>query len=249
MSKLKITVKSFNGIGDLLFVTPTLKRIKERYPEAEITVNTNYPELLINNPFIDKIGRKQEGTFLGYPDPIHGKNPTHHHIISDWEIIKEKYNLDLEEPELCPLLYFTFPHSKPHKVGVQVIHKGHWSGKKVWPKFNELLNKAGPEFEPIPRLPSVIELVQRIKNYRLVICAEGGISHIAKALGTPAIVIYGGFANPEWNGYEDQINVVNVKSCSYCYNPFPCVNQEQEKQCLMEITVDHILKLSKEFIE
>jgi len=245
---MEITIKSFNGIGDLLFVTPTLKVIKEAYPDCHITVNTNYPDLLEDNPNVDVIGSENVGTFLGYDDPIHQKWPTAHHILKDWHIICEEYGLHTDKPALQPELYLNFmtaldvleKHRSP--IGVQIIHKGHWHAKKIWPKFDYLSRL--PKFVPIPKVPSIKDLIYFIACCKAVVCAEGGISHIAKAVGTPAIVIYGGFAKPEWNGYEDQINVCNEKWCSYCYNPKPCEN-EIERICMKEISIEHVCRLAE----
>jgi len=240
---MDVVIKSFNGIGDLLFVTPTLQRIKEAYPKAKVIVNTNYPQLLDGNPFVDVVGTRKEGVFLGYPDPIHAKWPEKHHIVSDWEIVSKAYGLELEPPELKPQIYLKgLPERRSDVVGVQVIHKGHWHAKKVWPKFHELVRTDPDYLRPIPKVRTVVDLVRLIAGYKAVVCAEGGISHIAKAVGTPAIVIYGGFAKPEWNGYEDQINVCNEKWCSYCYDPRPCRN-DIEKLCMKEITVEQVLRL------
>lgn len=236
----QIAIKSFNGIGDLLFVTPTLKVIKEAYPNVEITVNTNYPTLLLSNPFVDVIGHENNGVFLGYPDPIHQVWPKKHHIISDWEIVCEAYNLRTRQPDLHPEIYW-LDKGRPSTgmIGVQVMHKGHWHNKKVWPKFDELANRPGP-FEAIPFFHDFNLLVEYIASCKAVVCAEGGISHIAKAVGTPAIVIYGGFAHPDWNGYKEQINICNEKWCSYCYDPTPCKNKI-ERLCMKEITVVQVL--------
>jgi len=234
---MEIKIKSFNGIGDLLFVTPTLRVIRESYPDAKITVNTNYPDLLFNNPFVDNINKGKAGTFLGYPDPIHKIWPTEHHIVSDWRVICNAYELETAFPAIAPELYFP-PSEEGGFIGVQIIHKGHWYKKKVWPKFEYLCDF--DEFLPIPKLNNIKSLVAFISSCRAVVCSEGGISHIAKAVGVPAIVLYGGFANPEWNGYRDQINLCNEKWCSYCYNPTECVNKI-ERLCMKEITVDQVL--------
>ena len=114
----EIKIHSFNGIGDLLFVTPTLRVIKEAYPDSVITVNTNYPDLLINNPFVDNINAGEGGVFLGYPDPIHQIWPVQHHIISDWKIVCRTYELDTEQPELRPELYLPVPGRNNDDVGV-----------------------------------------------------------------------------------------------------------------------------------
>jgi len=233
-----IVIKSYNGIGDLLFVTPTLRVIKEAYPDSVITINTNYPELLLDNPFIDNINIGKEGVFLGYPDPIHQIWPTEHHIISDWRVICNAYELDTERPEFKPELYLAVPGINNDPVGVQVIHKGHWHKKKVWPKFYELASLPG--FFPIPKVNNVLDLVSVIGSCKAVVCSEGGISHIARAVGTPAIVVYGGFAHPDWNGYKEQINICNEKWCSYCYNPKPCENKI-ERLCMKEITLEQVI--------
>lgn len=238
---VEILIKSFNGIGDLLFVTPTLRRIKESYPDSKIIVNTNYPLLLEDNPFVNEVNtRGKEGVFLGYDDPIHRKWPRKHHILMDWEIVCQHYRLQTEIPVLKPEIYFKFKkgNSKGH-VGVQTIHKNHWNGKKNWGRFSELAEQPG--FQPIPKLGSMREIVEFLTTCRVVVCAEGGISHLCRALDIPCVVIYGGFADPEWNGYKEQINVTNRKYCSYCYNPGPCINPV-EKECLEEIKIGIIKK-------
>jgi len=238
---VEILIKSFNGIGDLLFVTPTLRRIKESYPDSKIIVNTNYPLLLEDNPFVDEVNtRGKEGVFLGYDDPIHRKWPRKHHILRDWEIVCQQYRIQTGIPDLKPEIYFKFKKgdSKGH-IGVQTIHKNHWHGKKNWGNFDELAEQPG--FQPIPKLGGLREIVEFLTTCRAVVCAEGGISHLCRALDIPCVVVYGGFADPEWNGYKEQINVTNRKYCSYCYNPGPCINPV-EKECMEEIKIGIIKK-------
>ena len=241
----KIVIKSFNGIGDLLFVTPTIRKLKEAYPNVVVRVNTNFPGLLKDNPYIDSVGTMNEGVFLGYPDPIHQKWPTKHHIYSDWDIVENELDAKIPRPDLKPEIYLELPNVKSLKVGIQMMHKGHWYKKKVWPFFDELLEFN--TYEAIPKVRNVVELVELIATYSAVVCAEGGISHIAKAVGTPAVVIYGGFADPEWNGYDDQYNLTNKYWCSYCYNPKPCL-EETERKCMREIRVQDVLNAVKEIL-
>lgn len=239
-----LTIKSFNGIGDLLFATPSLKVIKKAYGDKiKIKVNTNYPELLSGNPNVDEIGNNQtEGTFLDYADPIHKKRPDRHHIIEDWVTICYENNLEgIDIPELKPEIYLSDRITKKKNViGVQILHKGHWHGKKIWDKFDRLSKLPG--FEPIPFVQGdKLQLAYSLESYKGIVCAEGGISHLARALDIPAVVIFGGFALPEWSGYKEQINIINEKHCSWtCYSPDACINS-LEKICMKEITLDQIL--------
>jgi len=251
---MKVVIKSFNGIGDLLYVTPTLRRIKEAYPAYRIVLNTNFPELVTGSPFVDQVGRVNEGVFLGYADPIHAVRPIKHHIVEDWEIVCSHYGLTTEPPLLQPEIY---PNPKSiarvrKHVGVQVLHKGFYYKKKEWPFFCELKRQVawhGELIRLIPKFEKLSELLFHLAGLKLVVCAEGGVHHLAKAIGTPAIVIYGGFTRPEWCGYEDQVNLVYDPGCPSCYDMDPCKHPEQERFCLRQISMDQVLDAISEVIE
>ena len=238
---MDIIIKSFNGIGDALFVTPTLQVIKEAYPESRIVINTNYPEIFKNNPWVDVVGSEKAGVFLGYPDPIHGVEPRGHHIISDWLIVCRAYGLTTAVPELKPQVYCTGayePGAAGDYVAVQITHKNQWGAKKVWGKFEDLARLPG--FRPISKAENLKKLMKFLKSNRLVVCAEGAISHLCRALDVPCVVIFGGWASPEWNGYDEQINITNKIACSYCYNPRPCGN---DKKCMAGISIEQVQKI------
>lgn len=241
-------MKSFNGIGDLLFATPTFRVLKENNLCDELVVNTNRPELVLDNPFVDKVNESSEGIFLGYDDPIHCKAPTCHHIEKDFEIIMSQSGMAASIGEyarklkLQPEIYMPLGEKAPGRVGVQVMHKGHWHKKKVWPYFDDLAKFIG--FEPIPSFDMIQTLVRYISSCDVVVCAEGGISHIAKAVGTKAVVVYGGFAEPEWNGYADQTNLTHSLWCSPCYNSKPCVCKP-ERACMREIFMSSVMLKAK----
>jgi glycosyltransferase involved in cell wall biosynthesis len=174
----EITVKSFNGIGDLLYATPSFEAIKKRHPLRRIVVNTNHRWLLEGNPHVDAIGSDDSGVFLGYPDVIHCQRPVQHHILTDWEIICKQYNLVTDKPQLRPRIHFEMP---PRRGGVlvQVIDKGSWHGKKTWPHAQKFSDTYG--FAAIPKFEDQKDLVRCIATAQLVVCMEGGIHHIAAA--------------------------------------------------------------------
>jgi hypothetical protein len=116
--------------------------------------------------------------------------------------------------------------------------------KRVWPYLWEFCLQYG--YDPIPQQSSLKDLVTVIAESRLVVCIDSGIQHIAKAVGTPCVVIYGGFSNPAWNGYESNINIVNFKKCSPCYNRRPCANTYQ-RECLREIGPEHVQQAVEQF--
>jgi hypothetical protein len=62
-----------------------------------------------------------------------------------------------------------------------------------------------------------------LKNAKLYIGPEGGLHHGAAAVGTPAVVIFGGFISPKTTGYDNHTNIFvgdeacgMMKSCDHC---------------------------------
>lgn len=237
-----------------MFLTPSLKVIKKMYPDMKITVNTHRPRLLDGNPFVDHVGTDYDGLKVIYMDPFHCKSPdmlpTKHHILTYWEAIIKHYELVTLEPMLYPELYCLSEKNKRSGIGVQVDFKPHWHYKRVWPYSQELIRHGsvdGHEIKPISYFPTVLDLVSFIADLKLVVCSQGGVQQIAAAVKTPAIVIYGGFSKPEWDGYSFQRNIINEKPCSPCYGPHPCVSQV-ERECMREISVEMVIEAIREEI-
>jgi GT2 family glycosyltransferase/ADP-heptose:LPS heptosyltransferase len=51
----RIQVHRRNELGDVLLITPVLKALRKKYPGEEIVVTTVLPELLLGNPYIDRV--------------------------------------------------------------------------------------------------------------------------------------------------------------------------------------------------
>jgi len=227
----------------LLFATPSFRVIKKAYPKAYLVVNSNRWSLLENNPYIDRIGHKNEGVFLKYPAPDGGIYPYQHHILSDWEIICSAYSLKTEKPNLVPELYLKNMSVKRNVIGVQVRHKRNYYNKRVWPYFEELAKLPG--FEPIPNITKgdkMQELVKQVSSYKSVVCPEGGISHIAAALNMPAVVLMGGFTDPIWTGYNFHVNITSDVPCKHCFNLSPC---RKDFICWKEVSVKYVAEVAQ----
>jgi ADP-heptose:LPS heptosyltransferase len=51
----RIQVHRQAALGDVLLITPVLKALRYKYPEDEIVVTTEYPDLILGNPFVDRV--------------------------------------------------------------------------------------------------------------------------------------------------------------------------------------------------
>jgi Glycosyltransferase family 9 (heptosyltransferase) len=77
------------------------------------------------------------------------------------------------------------------------------------------------------------ELVAAIAAADLIIALDTGPMHIAAAVGTPAVVIYGGYIDPVCTGYPGNINLYSAVECAPCWMREPCPHG---KKCLHMIT-------------
>lgn len=61
---MKILLINFNYLGDVLLTTPAIKALREAYPNALLVslVGKNAKEVLLNNPYLDKIILREKGT-------------------------------------------------------------------------------------------------------------------------------------------------------------------------------------------
>lgn len=124
-------------------------------------------------------------------------------------------------------LYFTeaeraFAAQYPPRVVIDIDIKygaspnKQW-GRENWKKLAEMLKRAEVEtyqMGPLPPLmmpgatfaktEAIRQAAALIANSRAVICHEGALHHIAAAVGTPAVVIYGGYVSPAVTGYDGQ---------------------------------------------
>lgn len=83
----KIYISSCGGIGDLLMFTPTLRMIKEKYPNSIITFLTNLSnkDILTGLPYIDKIITIQRKKAFGRFNAIKNLVGQDYVIFTDWQ--------------------------------------------------------------------------------------------------------------------------------------------------------------------
>ena len=77
-----------------------------------------------------------------------------------------------------------------------------------------------------------------LKLARLNVGQEGGLMHMAEAVGTRSVVVYGGFIHPEMMGYRDNVNIVNQPSCSPCWPAKTC---PYNRKCMDRISSDIVV--------
>lgn len=148
----------------------------------------------------------------------------------------------------------------PGNYGVVEPHtKEDWFGKlRSWPwerwcsLFDRLL-QPGPKvwiqvgLGDKPVLPGLRDMTGKlsfrqtalvIRQAGLFVGTEGGLMHVAAAVDTPAVIIYGGITKPDFSGYPESHHIVcNHVGCIHCGYKGCCPN---EHVCMNSISPEQV---------
>jgi hypothetical protein len=253
-----VAVARSGGLGDVLLCTPSLRELKRLSPRCHVTFYTFYSELVRGLPFIDEVCDFSERP----PDAIvPGYEPSafvRRHLAS---IMGDALGVRVNDvrPD-CVLnhdLTADYVRSwrdlpRPHVVVNR--RAGPWTPNKDWPDehWNSLISilsskctvieiGSGPSAAGTGVFENYVSLLGQTGLNRLVAVLAaadihvGPISgpvHVAAAVGTPAVVIYGGYEQPVCTAYPGNINLSTALPCSPCWLREPC---PIGKECLRQI--------------
>ena len=85
---------------------------------------------------------------------------------------------------------------------------------------------------------SVRETAAIVAASRAVICQEGFLMHVARAVDVRAVVIYGGALQPAITGYSANENLFTSVPCAPCWRRNRC---EFDRVCMTQITPEHVV--------
>jgi len=115
-------------------------------------------------------------------------------------------------------------------------HEGH--------QLVQLGTKADPLVEGATDLrdrTSLADAAATLERARLFVGLESGLMHVAAAVGTPSVIIYGGRSRPWETGYPSHWHVANTSiPCAGCALNTGC---PYGVKCMDEIVVEDVLKV------
>lgn len=82
-------------------------------------------------------------------------------------------------------------------------------------------------------------------NVRVFVGLEGFLMHLAKAVGVPSVIIYGGWISPHRSGYDNNINLFTSLPCSPCGFTNHC---DYDRECMKQITPETVAKAVQEVL-
>jgi len=243
--------------------TPGLRELKRRNPACHVTLYTHFQDLVAGLPFIDLVRPDAEcpaGTiWLNYEKTI---PPRRHlarimgdHLGLAVRDVRPSCVIDAVERDRFRENWKNLP--RPWVIIARRANQ--WTPNKDWPNghWETLIDRlvswctiieiGTGSFDRQPRpQPNYVDLVNRTTLTQLaaaiaaadrIIVPDSGPMHIAAAVGTPAVVIYGGYIDPVCTGYPGNVDLYSPVECAPCWLRSPC---PYSKKCLHQITPDQV---------
>ncbi|MBI9072005.1 MAG: hypothetical protein JEY94_10420 [Melioribacteraceae bacterium] len=255
-----IFIRRFSkGMGDNLLLSMLLPKLRKKFPNKPIVVETEWPDLYLNNPYPTWVTAKHFTTTKRHIRPkykidsateiplynqmmkylgIDGKGAPELYL-TDEEIINVKNKYPFNYIVTCPegKQSFTANRKEWGFENFQTLSKllGDVKVVQIGAKKDRLLENAIDA-----RGLNIRESAAVIKNSMFFIGLEGGLMHLAKAVGAKAVILYGGFIKPEISGYDGFINLYNNVHCSPCFNSNKPHSICETMECFDGITPEYV---------
>lgn len=229
--------------GERVFVVSRFPKLFWRNPDTIGAFSEKKYEQLMNmlaKPFIWRIRAALNSRILKptYPFPAPGR-----HIIDS---MAATLGIALLPKERRPFLYLTRAELAKQSwaqgwVVAQSSSANYWTVNKRWAPgrmqqvVNQLLERkyqvaqlGSSADEPLTGVKdlrdktSLRDAASILKNARLIVCMEGGLVHLARAVDQTAVVIYTGYTRPEETGYPENVNLRDPHAGAGCWRRDEC---------------------------
>jgi len=255
----KILIQRKGAHGDVLVAGYVASALKKKYPRCEITFYTECPQVLEDNPSIDKV-------FSG------GIPEKHYDVIYNLDLVYEyrPYANILEtyadavgvrQSDCTPFIHVNKYRNLPAKYVVIHAGKTAWAGRD-WDKFEELSNRiidSGKQVVCVGRegdqkVPchldlrgktTIAQLASVIEQAELFVGIDSLPMHVAQAVNTLGVCFFG-CVQPEFRIYRNNMKGVTAHNlaCLGCHHrrPVPSVVtntcETKNLECISLVTLD-----------
>jgi ADP-heptose:LPS heptosyltransferase len=259
--------------------TPAIRELKRLNPNCYIRFFTDFGSLVSGLPYIDEVHAIQDSPADAHQLSYEACTPPRGHLA---KIIGDQLGVNVTniQPdcivnqglvESYRSLLQAFP--KPHVVILRRASR--WTPNKDWPDQywniaaeevsrlgtvieigsapGETLNEYGSYLD-LREKTTVEQMAAIIATADLYIGPVSGPLHIAAAVGTPAVVIYGGYEHPiGQQGYDrlagggrcTQINLYTPRACAPCWRADEC---PYNRKCLSMIEPAQVLEAARKLL-
>lgn len=244
------------GLGDVLLCTPALRELKRSNPRCYVRFFTDFVPLVRHLPYIDEVHQSTLAPAHALALSYAGCTPPRGHlarIIGDQlgvNVTNVKPDCIVNHRLVEEYRAFLGELPRPHVIVLRRASK--WTPNKDWPDeyWDTVVNEIGRlgtaiEIGAIPGkakrgggshldlrgLTSLEQLAAIVSAADLYVGPVSGPMHIAAAVGTPMVVICGGYEHPVgYQGYEClkgrgvqmEVSLYSQVACAPCWRTDEC---------------------------
>jgi ADP-heptose:LPS heptosyltransferase len=96
-------------------------------------------------------------------------------------------------------------------------------------------------------LPGIRETAAVLHHADLLVAPEGGLMHLANAVGTRSVIVFGGYVSPELTGYAENVNLFTGLPCAPCGLRRSCLRGRRD--CLERIPPGEVCREALALLE
>jgi ADP-heptose:LPS heptosyltransferase len=250
--RAQLDIVSHGGVGDVIMCTPVLRELRRRNPHCRIRFYSKYSPLVAGLPYIDEALPREFCPYpaiqVNYWDDDTDPIPLHGRLIA---LLGDRLGLKVTDQRVECVVdqelvsdYRAAWQPLPHPHIVIGRHGGEWTPNKEWPadSWTTLIERlsrratvieigvareaavraAGDNYLDLRGRTSITEMAAALAAADLHVGPESGPMHIAAALGTPSVVLYGGYLPPSCTHYSGDIALATDVPCAPCWLNEPC---------------------------
>jgi ADP-heptose:LPS heptosyltransferase len=251
------------ALGDALMCTPAMRALKQANPRCRIHFYTDYPDLVRDLWYLDEISPTKKRPRRAMQVSYEGELPTRCHLAKiigkrlgvRVEDVRPDCSIDKKLVQQFRCAWRDLP--RPH-ILVQ-RRAGSFTPNKDWPNqsWRTLISmilrtatvidigehgedakcSATPNYMDLRGRTDLRELVACIAAADILVAPVSGPVHIASAVRTPAVVILGGYEQPENAAYSGNTILYTPIECSPCWLKTAC---PIDRECLRRISPQRV---------
>lgn len=251
------------GFGDEIALTGVVRSLKRYHPDEMIRiVRPRYPEIWSGNPHLN-IGNRDDGNLYRLDPLVHSDR-----IMPQSYMDQIGWKTPLEDP--TPEIYLTDVERR-HDFGlgdvsdaIAIDTEAGWRTRRwpfsYWQELAVVLRQRGHriielglnrerlrishDVDLVGRTPDRRLLMVLLSRLRLYIGNDSGTFHMAAAVGTPQVVLFGP-KRPQARAYRSTIALEDSRPCApacgtICYRP--PITRSWGDHCMAHISVETVLE-------
>jgi len=223
-------------LGDEIMALPVYEAIKEKWPDARLVVHANFPDLLEGNPHVDAVNEpcKTPDRYICLRDASRTEPRIQHYArLAGVDAPAARPRLYLENWDAPPF------DDLPDAPFVALCADASWPTKRwdstQWRTLTGMLRDAGwptvelgvttQGHEPLGADCSLVgkttvrDAACVLKRARVFIGSDSGLMHLALAVDTPSVALFGPTDPSVLVGNDPRLRAVtNDRPCQGCWN-------------------------------